>query len=325
MICKSIELIINEDRINEYAKVVNYIEINKLYYLVSGDFFRNYFTLAFDKYSDNIIINLFLKAGANFKSSHNNKSVIIISPSVYSKYTISVVEKLLLMGVSVEAVICRRYGAKRIYNDARSSFHGLFKKVINKILFRNKYYADRLLTKHSNLKSLSLTFGIDFLLVNSLNSSGFVTISKSLRSDLVIFTGGGVIKDSTFKALPEKKFINCHSGFLPYYRGVDCNYWAIYNSDYDKVGVSCHFMTPLVDRGDIILTKNIIIESDVKTIKELDLIVEEAMVASICKSVDFYFNGLLELTPQTFENGGKYFKMHESIMGIVELRLFHEN
>ena len=133
--------------------------------------------------------------------------------------------------------------------------------------------------------------------MDSLNSDSFISILKSMSSNLAVFTGGGIISSRTFKSLPGKDFINCHSGFLPHYRGVDCIYWAIYNEDWDNVGVSCHFMTPLIDRGDIISTEKVLITPQIKTIKQLQVIVECKMVDTICNSVNLYFSD--QITPKT--------------------------
>ena len=324
MIEKSIKIIVQEKRLSDYARVVNFIEINKSYELVSRPEFVDYLITVYEKYCDHSVLNLLLKANIDLGNIKNQRSVIILSPNLYSKYTLSVVEKLVVMGIAVEGIVCLRFSLKRLIKELKSSLGGFIQKVLNKLIFRKSYYSDSLPTKFSDLKSLSRDLGIPLILVDSLNSDSFKKRCKSMSSDLIVFTGGGIINSKTFKSLPGKDFINCHSGFLPYYRGVDCIYWAIYNEDLDKVGVSCHFMTPLIDRGDIISIEKVLIAPQVKTIRQLDLIVESKMVYTICNSVDLYFSGLIAPKTQSFENGGKYFKMDKKLMRKVQLRLFHE-
>jgi folate-dependent phosphoribosylglycinamide formyltransferase PurN len=302
MIDESIKVIVQEKRLSDYVRVVNFIEINKSYDLVNRPEFVDYLIAVYEKYCDHSVLNLLLKANIDLSNVKNQRSVIVLSPNLYSKYTLSVVEKLVVMGITVEAIVCRRFSLKRLIKELKSSLGGFLQKVLNKLIFRKSYYSDSLPTKYSD---------------------SFRKRCKSMASDLIVFTGGGIISSKTFKSLPGKDFINCHSGFLPQYRGVDCIYWAIYNEDRDKVGVSCHFMTPLIDRGDIISTEKVLITPQVKTIKQLDLIVE-SKVYTICNSVNLYFSGLIAPKTQTFENGGKYFKMDKKLMRKVQLRLFHE-
>jgi len=320
-----IKTIVQEKRLNDYARVVNFIEINKSYELVSCPEFVDYLTAVHEKYCDNSVLNLLLKANIDSVNIMNQRSVIILSPNLYSKYTLSVVEKLVVMGVSIEAIVCVSYSFRRIIKELKTSAGGFCQKVLNKLIFRKSYYSDSLPTQFSDLKSLSRDLRIPLILVDSLNSDAFIKSCKSTYSDLFVFTGGGIINSDTFESLPAKDFINCHSGFLPHYRGVDCIYWAIYNQDRDKAGVSCHFMTSLVDRGDIILAEKVLITPKIKTIKQLDLIVECKMVETICRSVNLYFEGQITRKTQTFENGSKYFKMDKSLMRKVEMRLFHES
>jgi methionyl-tRNA formyltransferase len=44
-----------------------------------------------------------------------------------------------------------------------------------------------------------------------------------------------------------------HSGILPFYRGADSEFWALYNGEKDKIGVSIIFLTEELDAGDVLL------------------------------------------------------------------------
>lgn len=47
------------------------------------------------------------------------------------------------------------------------------------------------------------------------------------------------------------KFVNCHGGILPKYRGSSANAWAIMNGE-TEVGYTIHFMDERLDNGDIL-------------------------------------------------------------------------
>jgi methionyl-tRNA formyltransferase len=57
--------------------------------------------------------------------------------------------------------------------------------------------------------------------------------------------------------------LNLHTGILPYYRGADSEFWALYNGERDKIGVSVHFIEEELDTGDVIITeKQVVTERD---------------------------------------------------------------
>lgn len=46
---------------------------------------------------------------------------------------------------------------------------------------------------------------------------------------------------------------NLHTRFLPDYRGVKSEFWAVYHRAFDRLGWTLHYMTPRLDEGDIVL------------------------------------------------------------------------
>jgi methionyl-tRNA formyltransferase len=71
-------------------------------------------------------------------------------------------------------------------------------------------------------------------------------------SDLVVGFGTSYITRATLATLPNG-FLNLHTGFLPHYRGVKSEFWALARNDLGHVGWTLHYMTPELDAGDIVL------------------------------------------------------------------------
>ncbi len=46
--------------------------------------------------------------------------------------------------------------------------------------------------------------------------------------------------------------VNLHGGLSPEYRGADCTFWALYNSEPEKVGCTLHFIDAGIDTGQLI-------------------------------------------------------------------------
>jgi len=74
--------------------------------------------------------------------------------------------------------------------------------------------------------------------------------------DLVIGFGTSYVKARTLESMP-RGFLNLHTGFLPDYRGVKSEFWALYQHAFDRIGWTLHYMTPRLDAGDIVLRNQV--------------------------------------------------------------------
>ena len=72
------------------------------------------------------------------------------------------------------------------------------------------------------------------------------------NSKFYIIFGSSIIKDDLLKFLVRKKAINIHMGVSPYYKGTDCNFWAIHDSRNDLVGASIIMLSKKIDDGKIL-------------------------------------------------------------------------
>ena len=78
------------------------------------------------------------------------------------------------------------------------------------------------------------------------------SLSKFLRSDLYVVFGSSFIKGDLVNFLIKNKAINIHIGVSPYYRGTDCNFWALYDENPHLVGSTIHMLSRGLDSGDIL-------------------------------------------------------------------------
>jgi methionyl-tRNA formyltransferase len=75
-------------------------------------------------------------------------------------------------------------------------------------------------------------------------------------ADLVVGFGTSYIGAAALHRLPNG-FLNLHTGFLPDYRGVKSEFWALSRGDTSRVGWTLHYMTPSLDAGDIVLRQRV--------------------------------------------------------------------
>lgn len=70
--------------------------------------------------------------------------------------------------------------------------------------------------------------------------------------ELVVGFGTSYIAAATLARLPNG-FLNLHTGYLPLYRGVKSELWALARGDVAHLGWTLHHMSPELDAGDIVV------------------------------------------------------------------------
>ena len=103
-------------------------------------------------------------------------------------------------------------------------------------------YVDK---KNKNINLLSLEN-------NELEKISIDSLSDFLNSDIFIVFGSSFIKNDLVNFLIDNKALNIHLGISPYYRGTDCNFWALYNNNPHLVGATIHMLSKGLDSGPIL-------------------------------------------------------------------------
>ncbi len=96
-----------------------------------------------------------------------------------------------------------------------------------------------------NIKILKILFG-------ELSNYSLSKFSNFLKSDLYIVFGSSYIKGDLIDFLIKNKAINIHMGVSPFYRGADCNFWALYDNNPHLVGATIHMLSKGIDSGPIL-------------------------------------------------------------------------
>ena len=110
----------------------------------------------------------------------------------------------------------------------------------------DKIFSDKYLNiKKKNIKLLPIAYG-------DLNSLKINELKNFLNSDLYLIFGSSFIKGELANFLVKRRAINIHIGVSPYYRGADCNFWALFDGNPHLVGATVHILSKGVDDGDIL-------------------------------------------------------------------------
>ena len=126
-----------------------------------------------------------------------------------------------------------------------------FKKVN---IAQNKFFENSYIDNKKNIKILPMVSG-------DLKKCSVKFLSDFLNSDIYIVFGSSYIKGDLVEFLIKQKTINIHMGVSPYYRGADCNFWALYDNNPHLVGATIHLLSKGLDSGPILYHAM----SDIKT------------------------------------------------------------
>jgi len=108
-------------------------------------------------------------------------------------------------------------------------------------LFGNSYVKNR----KGNIRTFPMLLG-------DLNKCSLDFLSDFLKSDIYVVFGSSYIKGDLIDFLVKKKAINIHMGVSPYYRGGDCNFWALFDDNPHLVGATIHLLSKGLDSGPML-------------------------------------------------------------------------
>ena len=257
--------------------------------------------------------------------------VVVFSPNRYSLYSIAVTELLLRNQVQVDAIVVRKVTSwRRFISEYRRDGNILLRKIWKKLVLRKSAYHNRSfetivdlmaaegITKRK-LDEFESSHNIPVVFFQDLNAAGVIHLLRDTKPDLVVFTGGGLIREEVLQ-LAGAGILNCHSGLLPRYRGMDAIEWPILEGRYDHLGLTVHFMEREVDTGDILRVQQVKLEPGdrLDTIRDRYEPIMSRLLVNTCVE---YLAGRIHPVPQDTKEGRQYYRMHPRLLQIVEKRL----
>ncbi|MCQ2517415.1 MAG: hypothetical protein MJ119_01520 [Lachnospiraceae bacterium] len=126
-------------------------------------------------------------------------------------------------------------------------------------------------------------------------------IVNALKPSFVISFNYKYIVSEDVLNLLEGKIINLHTSFLPYNKGASPNFFALY--DGTPSGVTIHTMSAGLDKGDILLQKEIKFDKSKETFASTYNKLIEEMTNLFFENADALLTGQVKGTPQIPEEG----------------------
>ena len=124
-------------------------------------------------------------------------------------------------------------------------------KTIKKY-FKNVVNAQSKIFGNSHINGNNKNIHLFPLQSGDLNKCSMDTLSDFLKSDVYVVFGSSYIKGDLVDFLVKNKALNIHMGVSPYYRGTDCNFWALYDGNPHLVGATIHMLSKGLDSGPML-------------------------------------------------------------------------
>lgn len=103
--------------------------------------------------------------------------------------------------------------------------------------------------------------------VDDINGAKAEELIKKINPEAIVVAGTSIIKSNILRS--SKIFVNIHCGITPKYRGVHGGFWAIYNKDFDNIGVTVHLVDKGVDEGRILYQDRVKIDPKFDTFQTI--------------------------------------------------------
>ncbi len=194
-----------------------------------------------------------------FSESKHVKGVIILCPTPFSLFSLTVAELCKKLGIEIIAIYTLKFTAKRFFYELKRDGFKLFaKRIWRKLILRGDEndYASKvslkkfheLVSNYNNLKKFSADNKINYFKIKEFSDIQKLQVTEGVYT---VFTGGGLINQETLESL-DNKIINTHMGLLPYYKGMDVVESPLLDGQLDAVALNTHLMTKGLDEGPLI-------------------------------------------------------------------------
>ncbi len=110
---------------------------------------------------------------------------------------------------------------------------------------------------------------------------------ESLTPDFVVNLGGGLMKPNIFE-IANVCTINVHPGITPRFRGANANFWALYEGEFDKVGVTVHKVDKGIDTGEVLCQRFLSIQLGVDSLEKVTLRAYREGLDCVCQIINHF-------------------------------------
>src|SRR5262249_54136223 len=117
-----------------------------------------------------------------------------------------------------------------------------------------------------SLRDVGRSYGFPVVTCSDQNSSHGLAQLKKWSPDLVVFTGGNILRNQVLN-LPRLGVLNAHLALLPEIRGMSTPEWSLLCGI--PLGITIHFMDTGIDTGPVLLRREFTDTEDCDSLSDL--------------------------------------------------------
>lgn len=204
----------------------------------------------------------------------------------------------------------KQYGINKLLKKFVINFFDIKTEISNETLPIKEYMKEQNIP-FCSIKSFCDSNGIKHYLTKNLNSENLVSHLSNQQFDLVIYSGGGILRKDFIK-IPKIGVLNSHSGYLPTFRGMNVIEWSLLNNF--EPHTTIHFIDSGIDTGKILYHEKIPKSNDLYMIRGNAVVHNLKLISLVLNDLSYYIDNSIF---QKKEDGKQYFVMHDSIKNHV--------
>ena len=245
--------------------------------------------------------------------------IVLLSrvPRWYSFKNERLVSHLTAAGFEVAGVVVEQTSTIKSLNDwtKKLGWNVFLKKLGQKAFGKNnKKFGNT--GNENELPKVKVSPNV--FLVKSHNSPECVEILSSLKPDLIILRGCGIVKKQVLR-VPKIGVINPHYALLPDFRGMDVTEWSVLHDA--PIAVSVHTVNEGVDTGVVLKSREIKPTAEDTTGSLRDKCAALAVELLTEAASDLASGRTFPESEPTEAVGHQYFVMHPRLRAFANLKL----
>jgi methionyl-tRNA formyltransferase len=171
----------------------------------------------------------------------------------------------------IKRVICRN-GYSKIFADEQKEYYDKAYEYIDMSYFYKKVGKDNIIITDN---------------INGRNIEDFLSL---IQPKFFLLQGGKLLKSNILNVLKNSYKLHLHMGIVPFYRGGNSQFWAIYNNSLNENGFTIQSIDLGIDTGDIYIRKSVIDFDENDNQHTMFIKTHKEGIKAICSLIDFYKN-----------------------------------
>ena len=208
----------------------------------------------------------------------------------------------------------RQLGGGRAAKRLVSRYASGYRATANLEVLPMREYSEANDIESSTVSEAAAKAGVEARSVPSLDAPDALAWLASLKPDLVLYAGGGILRQP-FLDIPTVGVLNAHAGPLPFHRGMNSSEWALLDGKRPVI------TTIMVDRG--VDTGPIVAEHEIagqpaRSIAHLRGLATVASMKALLTDAQRLADGTIEPSAQAADDGRQHFVMAAPMVALLD-------